>query len=166
MFVPAVNPLRTVSFPAGGGAPHAATAASTAPAMRGAAAVTRSLPAPGAVPAPHVPGSGGRGSGGGHASSGAGDAIAAAAAIVIVVGLIAAIAASSEPPPPFDGWVDVSCDHPLHLDYGRGVERVVKLKDLRSSDLVGLRDTILKDNEGSVVRARPASGPATVATRQ
>jgi hypothetical protein len=113
-----------------------------------------------------VPGSGGRGSGGGHASSGAGDAIAAAAAIVIVVGLIAAIAASSEPPPPFDGWVDVSCDHPLHLDYGRGVERVVKLKDLRSSDLVGLRDTILKDNEGSVVRARPASGPATVATRQ
>jgi hypothetical protein len=86
-------------------------------------------------------------------------------AVVIVVGLIAAVAAASEPPPPFDGWVETNGEHPLHLSYGRGVERVVRLKDIRPADLVGLRDTILKDSEGTVLRARPAL-PATLAARR
>jgi hypothetical protein len=81
------------------------------------------------------------------------------------VGLIAAVAAASEPPPPFDGWVETSGEQPLHLFYGRGVERVVRLRDIRPVDLVGLRDTILKDSEGAVIRARPAL-PTTLTARR
>ncbi len=169
VFVPAVGPMRAGGFPIGSGAPRVAAGASMAPPVRGTAGVgSRSMMAGSAVvPTTHAAGGGGGGrGGGGHASSGAGGAIAAIAAVVIVVGLIAAVAAASEPPPPFDGWVETNGEHPLHLSYGRGVERVVRLKDIRPVDLVGLRDTILKDSEGTVLRARPAPLPATLAARR
>lgn len=109
------------------------------------------------IPAPRVHGGGGH-SGGGHSGGGfsGGDAIGALVAVIVIVGLVAIIAeAASEPPPPFDGWAQISPDQPLHLRYRYGTERVIKLRELRPVDLVGLRDTIVMDSEGTLIRLPP-----------
>ena len=93
--------------------------------------------------------------------SGGGDALAVLVAVVLVVGLVAIIAeAASAEPPAYDGWASIPPTHPLHLIYVSGAERVIKLRDLRRADLVGLRDTFVKDSEGRLRRLQsPARRP-------
>ena len=117
----------------------------------------RSAPSRAPIPAPSVRVGGGHG-GGGHSSGGAfsgGDGVVALIAVVAIVGIAVLIAeAASEDPPPFDGWARISPDQPLHPRY-RDSERVVKLRELRPTDLVGLRDTVVSDKEGRLQHLPP-----------
>lgn len=151
---PVVTPVIRAA-PIGGGGPGIMRAGGAM--ARGSAPTAARLPAPGTMRVSGGHGGGGH-SGGGHSGGGfsGGDALAVVVAAVIVVGLIAVIAeAASEEPPPFDGWATIPPDHPLHLRYAHDVQRTIKLRDLRPQDLVGLKDTIVKDSEGKLKRLPP-----------
>jgi hypothetical protein len=156
---PVITPVIRAA-PIGGGGPSGMRAG------LGGTVGRASLPGPGVAripaPRPHVAGghAGGGHSGGGHSGGGisGGDAFAVVLAAVVVIGLVALIAeAASEEEPPFDGWARIAPDQPLHLRYANSIERTVKLRDLRPADLVGLRDTVVKDEDGRVTRL-PADG--------
>ena len=156
---PVVTPVIRAA-PINGGGPSITRAGMGGAMARGSSPGVARLPAPGSfhVSGGHSGGSGGGHSGGGHSggSFSGGDAVAVVLAVVIVIGLIAVIAeAASEEPPPFDGWAEIPPDHPVHLRYAHDVERTIKLRDLRPQDLVGLKDTIVKDSEGALVRLPP-----------
>jgi uncharacterized membrane protein YgcG len=151
---PVVTPVIRAA-PIGGGGPGIMRAGVGGGMARAPSAAR--LPAPGAMRVSGGHGGSGH-SGGGHSggSFSGGDALAVVVAAVIVIGLIAVIAeAASEEPPPFDGWAAIPPDHPIHLRYAQQVERTIKLRDLRPQDLVGLKDTIVKDSDGKLRRLPP-----------
>ncbi|HEY4186023.1 MAG TPA: hypothetical protein VGP07_13195 [Polyangia bacterium] len=101
----------------------------------------------------HGHGGGGHGGGGGGSFSGGGNGVALLVAVFLVVGLVAIITeTATAEPPPYDGWASISPDHPVHLIYGPGAERVIRMRELRPDHLVGLRDTVIKDSEGRLHR--------------
>jgi len=162
---PVITPVIRAA-PIGGGGPSVMRAGLGGTLGRASSPGVARIPAP----RPHVGGghSGGGHSGGGHSGGGisGGDAFAVVLAAVVVVGLIALVAeAASEEEPPFDGWARIAPDQPLHLRYANSVERTVKLRDLRPADLVGLRDTVVKDEDGRVTRL-PADADQRVARSQ
>jgi hypothetical protein len=93
---------------------------------------------------------GGGGGGGGNA------AIGVLVGAVVLIGLIAIIASASQPVP-FDGWIHTSPEHPLHLTYKSGVEREIRLCDLKPADIVSVQSAVIYDTDGTVNRLESAT---------
>jgi hypothetical protein len=97
-----------------------------------------------------------------HAGGGGGGAaVGAVVGAVALIALVAIIAESSEPKP-FDGWIRTTPDHRVRLTYASGVQREVRLCDLKPADIVGVSSAVLHDIDGSIqhLESAPRNAPA------
>jgi hypothetical protein len=99
-----------------------------------------------------------------HAGGGGGGGGAAVGALVGVIALIAlvAIVAESSEPTPFDGWIRTFPEHPVKLTYTSGLQRQLRLCDLKSADIAGVSSAVLQDIDGSIehLESAPSNAPA------
>jgi len=105
----------------------------------------------------HVGGFHGAHHGGG---GGGGAAVGALVGAIALIALVAILAENSEPRP-FDGWIRTSSEHPVKLTYSSGLQRQVRLCDLKPADLVDVNSAVLENMDGWIeqLQSAPSNAP-------
>jgi hypothetical protein len=162
--VPPVRPRTAPTrFP-----PPASARPSVRPPVSGQVIAPRAIPhlppsaSPRAAPVVHASGGHMGGLHGPHHAGGGGGGAAVAAVVgaVALIALVAIIAENSEPKP-FDGWIRTFPEHPVKLTYTSGLQREVRLCDLKPADIVGVSSAVLHDIHGSIehLESAPSNMP-------